>query len=285
MTAQWPTPRPMGGPLPTTARRGFGRSSLARRLLLPGDMVVALVQVRLQTAAVVGAGPPAAALWQRLRRSFPWTVAATLRARGVTWLGRTPSVDVARRSMERVWSPLRRRLGWPAFDIDVREVMAARVGAVARRVHGLPSDCDALSPEVAVAGWSTARDLLGGVADPWVRPRTYRELTWGAGGCWHSLPIPEVGLERAWLEPVRAALRAPWLHATAPTVAGLLRGVRARARGDREVSVPQAWVDAALRCALDPHLRGFPQPRLPPERALRPTPLRPWAPASAQRSR
>ena len=232
-------------------------------------MVVVLVQVRLHTAAALGLGPPAAALWQRLRLGFPWTVAAMLRVRSVVWLGRVPSIEHARRGMERVMSPLRRQLGWPQLEIDASEVVATKVGLVARRVLGL-ADGEVPASEVALPGWSTARDLLGGVADPWVHPRVFRELTWGAGGCWDPVTVstgPTSGLDVGpWLEPVRAALRAPWLHATAPTVSGLLRGVRARVRGEGMSPVPEAWVDAALRCALDPRLRGFPQPPAPPGR-------------------
>lgn len=229
-------------------------------------MVVALVQARLHTVAALGLGPPAAALWQRLRRGFPWTVAAMLRVRSVVWLGRVPSLEHARRGMERVVSSLRRQLGWPRLEIDAREVAAAKVGLVARRVLGL-ADGEAPAAEVALPGWSTARDLLGGVADPWVHARVFRELTWGAGGCWEPVPLPKQGLDVGpWLDPVRAALRAPWLHATAPTVSGLLRGVRARVRGEAQSPVPSAWVDAALRCALDARLRGFPQPPAPPGR-------------------
>lgn len=222
-------------------------------------MVVALVHVRLHTAAVVGAGPPAAALWQRLRRGFPWTVAAVLRGRSLVWLGRVPSLAVARRSMERVLSPTRRRLGWPRVDLDVREVAAPRVGLIARQVHGPVSEDPTSS--ALLPGWSTARDLLGGVVDPWVHPEVYRRLTWGAGGQWEPTSLQGIGIPRGpWLDSARAALRAPWLHPTAPTVAGLVRGVRARVGGAVVGPVPHAWVDAALRCALDPRLRGFPQP-------------------------
>lgn len=227
-------------------------------------MVIALVQARLHTKSVVGLGPPAAALWQRLRRSFPWTVAATLRVRSVVWLGRVPSLELARRTMERVWSATRRGLAWPRLDIEVREVSPPRVGRVSRHVHGLGhgSVPDGFA---ALPGWSTARDLLGGAADPWVHPRVHRELTWGRAGLWQPVVLPESGLDRGrWLGPVRAALRAPWLHPTAPTVAGLIRGVRARVRGEGSGPVPAHWVDAALRCALDPRLHGFPQPPAPP---------------------
>ncbi|MCR9164219.1 MAG: hypothetical protein ACE37F_17815 [Nannocystaceae bacterium] len=227
-------------------------------------MLIVLVQARLHTASVLGAGPPAAALWQRLRRSLPWTVAATLRTRSVVWLGRVPSVEHARRTMEQVLSPTRRGLGWPSLDVHAREVAAPRVGVVSRHVHGL-GDAAAPDPVAPLPGWSTARDLLGGAADPWVLPRVHRALTWGRGGCWQPMPLPGEGLDRGpWLSPVRAALRAPWLHATAPTVAGLLRGVRARVRAQGPGPVPERWVDAALRCALDPRLRGFPQPPTPP---------------------
>lgn len=236
-------------------------------------MVVALVQVRFHTAAVVGAGPSAAALWQRLRRGFPWTVAAVLRGRSVVWLGRVPTLAIAELSMQRVLSPTRRRLGWPRIDVDIREVSAPRVGLIARQVHGdvddQPGSADLLP------GWSTARDLLGGVVNPWVHPEVYRRLTWGAGGDWVPIPLGPIGIPRGpWLEPARAALRAPWLHPSAPTVAGLIRGVRARIGGALVTPVPHAWVDAALRCALDPRLRGFPQP---------PATSRPHAEPAAQR--
>lgn len=229
-------------------------------------MVIALVQARLRTASVVGLGPPAAALWQRLRRAFPWTVAATLRVRSVVWLGRVPSLALARQTMERAWSPTRRGLGWPQLDIDAREVSAPQVGTVSRHVHGL-GHADTPDARSALPGWSTARDLLGGAADPWVLPRVHRELTWARGGTWLPVELPASGLDRGrWIEPVRAALRAPWLHSTAPTVAGLLRGVRARVRGEGSGPVPHRWVDAALRCAFDPRLSGFPQPPAPPGR-------------------
>lgn len=229
-------------------------------------MVIALVQARFHTASVVGLGPPAAALWQRLRRSFPWTVAATLRVRSIVWLGRVASLELARRTMERVCAATRRSLGWPRLDIDVREVSPPRVGTVSRHVHGLGHG-DGPSARAALPGWSTARDLLGGVADPWVLPRVHRELTWGRGGCWRPVVLPESGLDRGrWIGPVRAALRAPWLHPTAPTVAGLIRGVRARVRDEGAGPAPAHWVDAALRCALDPRLHGFPQPPAPPGR-------------------
>ena len=229
-------------------------------------MVIALVQARLHTSSVVGLGPPAAALWQRLRRSFPWTIAATLRVRSIVWLGRVASLELARRTMERVCSATRRALGWPKLDIDVREVSPPRVGTVSRHVHGL-GHAEGPDPQVPLPGWSTARDLLGGAADPWVLPRVHGALTWGRGGCWERVALPETGLDRgAWLGPVRAALRAPWLHSTAPTVAGLMRGVRARVRGEGSGPVPSHWVDAALRCALDPRLQDFPQPPAPPGR-------------------
>ena len=157
--AEWLRVWPTEGPLVRTLSRKAGVFTLARALLLVRSMVVALVQVRLHTAAVVGAGPPAAALWQRLRRGFPWTVAAVLRGRSLVWLGRVPRLSIARQSMERVLSPTRRRLGWPRIDLDIREVAAPRVGLIARQVHGPvsedPTSC-ALLP-----GWSTARDLLG----------------------------------------------------------------------------------------------------------------------------
>ncbi len=222
-------------------------------------MVVVLVQVRLHTPVVVGAGPPAAAVWQRLRRGFPWTVAAVLRARSIVWLGRVPTPVVAQRTMERVLSPTRRRLGWPRIDVEVREVPPPRVGATARQVHG--SGSAELMPCAALPGWSTARDLLGGVVDPWVHPEVHRRLTWGDGGTWEPVSLDAIGIPRGpWLDPSRAALRAPWLHPTAPTVAGLVGGVRARVRGAPVGPVPRGWIEAALRCALDPRLRGFPQP-------------------------
>lgn len=243
-------------------------------------MVVVLVQAHLDTPAVVGAGPPAAALWQRLRRACPWVVAAVLLPRGVQWLGRAPSVDVAQRTMLSVWSPLRRRLGWPQLHLDLREVSATRVGVLARRLHGVDPRDDTVPPQAPLPGWSTARDLLGGVVDPWVRRRVYRDLTWGAGGCWHphSLQQAPPGEPHALLDAARAALRAPWLDATAPTVAGLLGGMRARLSGVGRSTVPSAWVDAALRCALDPRLRAFSQPCRPsgrPAEAGTTGPLRP----------
>ena len=254
-------------------------SRLARALLFTRTMVVALVQVRLHTAVVVGAGPPAAALWQRLRRGFPWTVAAVLRGRSLVWLGRVPTPAIATGTMERVLSPTRRRLGWPRIDLDVREVAAPRVGAIAREVHGRPSSTEALP------GWSTARDLLGGVVDPWVHPEVHRRLTWGDGGTWEPVSLGAIGIPRGpWLEPSRAALRAPWLHPTAPTVAGLVRGVRARVSGAAVGPVPRSWVEAALRCALDPRLRGFPQPPATARPSAEPEPLRRTA-ASGRRGR
>lgn len=222
-------------------------------------MVIVLVQVRLHTAAVVGAGPPAAAVWHRLRRGFPWTVAAALRSRSLLWLGRVPTPVVARRTMLRVLSPTCRRLGWPRVEVDVHEVAAPRVGAVARRIH--QDDAPGSGGSSALPGWSTARDLLGGTVDPWVHPEVHRRLTWGDGGRWEPVSLRAVGVPKGpWLGPARAALRTPWLHPTAPTVAGLIDGVRGRVAGASVGPVPQAWVDAALRCALDPRLRGFPQP-------------------------
>ncbi len=247
-------------------------------------MVVALVQARLETAAVLGAGPPAASLWQRLRRWLPWTVAAVLRARGVVWLGRVPSVKAATVSMERAWAPLRRRLGWPRLELDAREVCAASVGRLARKVHGVPAGCDVPRGGQPLPGWSTARDLLGGVVDPWVDPRLHRRLTWGEGGLWTPLPLPDPAtsslsslssLSSWWSDAARAALRAPWLHTTAPTVDGLLRAIAARLHGGPAGLVPPRWVDAALRCALDPRLRGFPQPPLPRSPGADPAVLRP----------
>lgn len=254
---------------------------MARALLRGSSMVVALIQVRLHTPVVVGAGPPAAALWQRLRRGFPWTVAAVLRDRSLVWLGRVPSLAIAGRSMDRVLSPTRRRLGWPRIDLDIREVSAPRVGAIARQVHG--GACDDPSPAAALPGWSTARDLLGGVVDPWVHPEVHRRLTWGDGGTWEPVSLSAIGIPRGpWLEPARAALRAPWLHPTAPTVAGLVRGVRARVGGAVVGPVPHAWVDAALRCALDPRLRGFPQPAATSRPSAEPEPLRRTAASGRQ---
>ncbi|MEM6296830.1 MAG: hypothetical protein AAGA54_36540 [Myxococcota bacterium] len=244
--------------------------------------VLVLVHVRVQTRSLLGAGPPAAALWQRLRRSFPWTVAAALRPHGWVWLGRVPSVEHARRWTDPVVAPLRRRLGWPPCEVRAEPVSVAAAPRVASAVYAVGR----AGPEDPWPGWSTARDLLGGVVDPWVCRHAYARALWSSSDSWDPGLLPPVPPRVVWEEAARAALRAPWLHASAPSVAGIVAGLAARRTGQGGGPVPRAWVDAAIRCGSQPALRGFPEPSRPP--AQPPAPVVPppaWGRAALRRDK
>lgn len=110
-------------------------------------------------------------LWRLLREAFPSVLAAKLMPSHLHWLGRVPDREAARRTLAMLCGRVQRALGWPAHTWEpVPEGRVVEgVGALRRHMRYLPlNECrHRLASDPLEPVYSTHRDLVGAVVDPW----------------------------------------------------------------------------------------------------------------------
>lgn len=212
--------------------------------------------------------------WVRLRKRLPWVCAAVLLPDGVAWLGRATS-RLSAQARVRAALDVGGRLG--SARVRGRVVAPELVAKADRWVHTAPVRGGWVRDPIAWR-WSTARDLVGGVVDPYVYPRLRNSLAWGQTAHFDPQPCPRKPA-RPWVGPVDR-----FVHGVADACARALRGHVSHAPDPRRLAaalelriahgldddrLPVAWVDAAHRCWFDPRLRASvdltkPRVHLPP---------------------